>query len=733
MTQSNASPAKRIAVGGFLHESHSFAPLPTRYADFLHPGGFPPLSAGPALLDAVRTTSVALAGALEAADAAAVETVPLTWCFANPAGPVEDEAFERIAALLVAALADALDAGPLDGLYLDLHGAAVATSFPDAEGELLRRVRAVTGPALPLTVSLDPHANLTARMVAAVDAAVPYRTYPHVDMRAAGAGAMRLLLARIERGRPWARAFRQLDFWTPLPAQCTLVEPMAGVLAERARLAEAPALAELAFCFGFPYADFADCGMAVAAFADTAPTAAEAADALVAFLHAREPAFALSIPGAREAVANAIGIAAQSPGRPVVLADTQDNPGGGGHGDTTGLLRELVDQHAEGAVLALINDADSAAQCHRAGEGARLHLSLGGKSDNVPLDADATVLRLTDGAFTNTGPMGRGNPSRLGPCALIDIAGVRVVVVSRKTQAYDQALLRHFGIEPAECRILALKSSVHFRADFGPIAESRHRRRRPRPCGRRPGRAALPPRPSVRPHAAHGERMTAFCWFATFRTLPRPPSPEHLRATPGLQTLLLHTPSTTSDPYLHDGTPPPLVLQAYFPTLEAMEAALAPGGHLAALPDLTGGDATHQAMAVRTFPVPDPAIRTAPGQPHCTYLVAYEGEAESLNAWLTHYIASHPPIMARFPGIRAIEIFTRIDWIDALPWPRAAAMQRNKVVFDSPDALTAALNSPVRHEMREDFHRFPPFTGNNTHYPMLTRTLAEPAPGEARR
>ena len=146
----------RIAVGGFMHESHSFAPRPTRYEDFLKLGGFPPLVRGAPLFAAVRDTSVPIAGAIAAGAASGVDLVPLAWGFANPAGPVEDEAFERIAAMICAELSAALDAGPLDGLYLDLHGAAVTVSFPDMEGELLRRVRAIVGD-LPLTISLDPH------------------------------------------------------------------------------------------------------------------------------------------------------------------------------------------------------------------------------------------------------------------------------------------------------------------------------------------------------------------------------------------------------------------------------------------------------------------------------------------------------------------------------------------------------------------------------------------------
>lgn len=460
----------RIAIGGFQHESHSFAPRPTGWAEFLRPGGLPPFQRGAALAETLRPTSLPSAGAVSAAEEAGAEIAPLVWCFANPAGPVTAEAFERIAALLVASLSDALDKGPLDGVFLELHGAMVAEGFDDADGEVLRRVRAVVGPGVPVAASLDPHANMTAAMVALADVLVPYRTYPHIDMKAAGARAARLLVQRIRRGEPWAKSFRQVDFLIPLGSQCTLVPPMKDVLEERARLEDAEGVAELAFCFGFPYADFPDCGVAVAAFGEDAAAADRATAALAAWIEAREAEFAGGVLPAAEGVAQAIALA-RTASRPVVLADTQDNPGGGGHGDTTGLLAELVRQDARGAVLGLINDAEAAAACHAAGEGATLPLSLGGRSDGAPLAVAATVERLTDGRFTCTGPMARGNPAELGPCALIRVSpGVQVVVVSRKMQAYDQALFTHLGLRPAEQKILALKSSVHFRADFQPIA-----------------------------------------------------------------------------------------------------------------------------------------------------------------------------------------------------------------------------------------------------------------------
>jgi hypothetical protein len=198
-------------------------------------------------------------------------------------------------------------------------------------------------------------------------------------------------------------------------------------------------------------------------------------------------------------------------------------------------------------------------------------------------------------------------------------------------------------------------------------------------------------------------------------------------ATPGLSRALLHSPGTTSDPYLHDGPSPALALQLYFTDIAQLEAACAPAGHLQALsrvlPSLSGATSSQQAMLARRFPVPDANFRTIPGQAHATYLVSYQGQAEDLNAWLSYYIAHHPPIMAKFPGIRQIEICSRIDWCSLLPFARVDHMQRNKVVFDDAASLTAALNSEVRHEMRRDFIHFPPFTGANTHFPMHTKEV----------
>jgi uncharacterized protein (TIGR02118 family) len=225
------------------------------------------------------------------------------------------------------------------------------------------------------------------------------------------------------------------------------------------------------------------------------------------------------------------------------------------------------------------------------------------------------------------------------------------------------------------------------------------------------------------------------CLFLVFRPRNAGLSAEELEKVSGLvnglprlRKALIHTASAASDPYIKDGAPPDLVLQLYFPALTDLEAVTAHDSlkGLASrdrFPALADADIEQQIMLVRSFAVPDPNIAIANGGPYCTYLVAYEGEAQDMSAWLRHYLEKHTEHMARFPGIRELEVYTRLDAVSALPWRRSNCMQRNKVAFDSLEALTQALNSPVRHEMRADFKAFPPFTGPTSHYAMTTRLV----------
>lgn len=198
---------------------------------------------------------------------------------------------------------------------------------------------------------------------------------------------------------------------------------------------------------------------------------------------------------------------------------------------------------------------------------------------------------------------------------------------------------------------------------------------------------------------------------------------------PAVTRALLFLPAQARDFYTDDGASPRLALQLYYDTLEDLEAAIAVHG---AAQQLTAPDIwqslgpltiTHQAMYARRYPVLDETYRPDGDESPCSYLVHYPGQADNLPLWLDYYLDHHPQIMKFFPRIREIEIYTRVDWRDSLPWTRVEYIQRNRLIFDSAAALEAALNSPVRHEMRADFEKFPPFTGSNIHYPMFTESL----------
>lgn len=459
----------RIAIGGLHHETNSFAPQPATYERFVEADGWPPLSRGEEIFEHTAGANLAVAGFVEAARAGGHELVPLLWANACPSGPVTRDAFERLAQEMVVRLRAAL---PVDGLFLDLHGAMVTEHLEDGEGELLRRIRDCA-PELPIVCALDLHANVSEAMVRHADALLAYRTYPHVDLAETGARCLPLLEERLRGGRLCA-FHRKGRYLIPLPWQCTGIDPARALYALLAEL-EKRERVFLSLCLGFPAADTPCCGPSVLAYGRDPQAVARAGEELARALAEAEPHFAGRLWSPGEAVVYAL--TRWSRQGPVVLADTQDNPGGGGTSDTTGLLLELVRHRAEGAALALLCDAEAARAAHAAGEGAVLRgMPLGGRHGPrgvEPVIADWRVERLGDGRFVATGPMYAGNRCDIGPSALLRpeaAPGVAVLVSSRRLQAADRAIFRHLGLAPESCRLLVLKSSVHFRADFEPIA-----------------------------------------------------------------------------------------------------------------------------------------------------------------------------------------------------------------------------------------------------------------------
>jgi microcystin degradation protein MlrC len=455
-----------IAVGGFQHETNTFAPHRAGFADFIAADAWPGLTRGPALIEAVQGINLPIAGFIAEAQSGAHRISPLTWCSATPSGRVTQDAFERICRMLID---DVRSLSHIDAVYLDLHGAMVAEHIDDADGELLRRVRAAIGPNTPLIASLDFHANVSELMLHQASALVSYRTYPHVDMFATGERAMRLLY-RV-RNRPLMSALGRLPFLIPLTSQCTLAEPLASIMSAVAST-ERDAIHAANFAPGFAAADVAKCGPAVFVHAEDSKNAQRCTSELQELVCHREAQFALKVYAIADALACLDELSPND--RPVILADTQDNPGGGGTSDTTSLLRALLDTHHSSVLCGLIFDPVAAARAHAAGVGTQVELQLGGHAGpagETPLRGLFRVVALGDGNFTATGPFYRGARMTLGPMALVQLGNLYIAVSSRKQQAADQAMFRHLGAEPERFALLVLKSSVHFRADFGALAK----------------------------------------------------------------------------------------------------------------------------------------------------------------------------------------------------------------------------------------------------------------------
>ena len=457
-----------IAIAGFLHETNTFAPIKADWDDFLRAEGWPGLTRGEPILERFPSMNIGIGGFIDEARLMDWRLSPIVWAGAVPSAHVTERAFENMVAIII----DGLRGLPsFDAVYLDLHGAMVTEHLEDGEGELLRRVRAAIGDDIPVVASLDLHANTSELMLSEADGLVAYRTYPHVDMADTGRRAARFLYGILTLGKP-AKARRALPFLMPITGQCTMIQPMQGVFQRLAEIEQKrPGVRLLSFTPGFPPADIWNCGPVVTAYADSQADADAAVADLGEYILAHEAEFV-----ARMHTPDAAVIAAMQSNshKPFVLADVQDNCGGGATSDTTGLLAAMVRNRARDCVLGVLVDPEAATAAHRAGIGADIDIAVGGKlftGGDPPFRARFTVSGLSDGKFVCTGPFYKGVRADLGPCALLTVGGVSVVVSSNRMQAADKEMFRQIGVDPAKTRILGLKSSVHFRGDFTDIAE----------------------------------------------------------------------------------------------------------------------------------------------------------------------------------------------------------------------------------------------------------------------
>lgn len=461
----------RFVIALMRHETNTFSPLPTPLSSFCRgTGGNDGPVYGEAAIRATENTNSAAAAFMDLVREQGDEFVMPLLANSVPSGVVTRDAFEHMALTIVSAVRDGCDA-----VLLDLHGAMVADGYPDAEGELLRRIRAVA-PAVPIAVALDFHANFSATLIENATAIAGYCTYPHIDVYETGARAARTLMAALRGEVAPVLLWRRLPMLTHMLRQTPREQPMKDIM-DRAMAAEAKGEVLNASVFGgFPLADIPHVGLSVVIVADARHRAAGEAllDELCGMAWDRRADFIFPLEPMETSIAHAKTLDAG----PIVLVDHGDNCGAGGPTDEMSVLAEVLRQGLEDVVAGPFWDPQAVAQLVEAGEGADVTVAVGGKTDmpalglkGQPLTLTGRVWRITDGNYRVTGPMFTGMQLSLGRTAVLDIGGgVRVFVCEKPQEPFDAGLFTHAGIDLDRTRYILIKSRQHFRAGFEPIA-----------------------------------------------------------------------------------------------------------------------------------------------------------------------------------------------------------------------------------------------------------------------
>jgi len=450
----HSSPVKRVGIIGIFHESNTFIPEPTtldHYRNNL-------FLVGEEVRRHYGKAHHEISGFLQTLDQGGVEAVPVIFAHATPWGKVSDETLDFLWEVVVRKLEET---GPLDGILASPHGAGVNESRPDMDGWWLSELRKLVGPGVPVIATMDPHVNLSPRMVNAVDAAVAYRENPHLDQFERGAEAASLML-RTLRGeiRPVCKAaFPPLAI--NIERQYSGGEPILSVQRRLDEVRSLPGILSASLAFGFPYADVEDMGSAVVVVADgDARLAEKQADEVAAWLMEHKENFRGVLISPEEAIARV----AESP-KPVGLLDMGDNTGGGAPSDST-VLAHLLEKEGAHRALVVLADAESVQAAHAAGEGARVWLRLGGKlpqSPAPPLEVEVTVeSNSTDGNFVETQPRHGGKTGGdMGPTSVVRTdRGLTVLLTTRRCGPSSAQPVISRGLDPMDFDVIVIKG-VH--------------------------------------------------------------------------------------------------------------------------------------------------------------------------------------------------------------------------------------------------------------------------------
>jgi microcystin degradation protein MlrC len=462
--------APRIAVGGILHESNTFSQDRTDLNDFA--SGM--IRRGNEIEAEFAHSAHEVGGFIEGAQKFGLDLVPTIVASATPAGPVTGQALDALTAELIERIRQA---GRLDGLLLALHGAMVTESHPDGDAEVLRRLRKALGDELPIVVTHDAHANVAPEEIRLATALVIYKEVPHIDQRERGVQAASIMARIVKEGVRPVQAIEKPPLLYNILYHNTKRQPMLPLVDEARRLErENPKILAVSVPVGYQYADVPQMGPSVVVVTDGDPDLAQSeAKRLAGLMWEHRHVMKLDLPDAGEAVRRAM--AEQK--TPVVLVEMGDNIGGGSPGDSTFLLRQLVEQKAQGYVAA-IYDPEAVKAAVSAGIGGNFDFAVGGKTDKMhgePVRIRGKVKLLYDGEYVETAARHGGRRYLdQGLTAVIHAEGSTadlpnaVLLDSKRHTPFSLGQLTSAGIVPERQKILVVKAAVAFRAAYEPIA-----------------------------------------------------------------------------------------------------------------------------------------------------------------------------------------------------------------------------------------------------------------------
>lgn len=454
-----------VLIGSFMHEANTFS---TFKADLDHfKKSF--LLFDQEIVDRFQNTNTELGGFLKALGERDIKVIPSMATYPTPSGKVTKETFSYLKGELIRRIKSCKT---LDGVLLALHGCMVTEDSQDGEGNILEEIKGIVGNNVYIACSLDFHANVTAKMVRYANVLVGYETAPHVDMFETGKRAGEILISLIEKKFPTCTVMKKIPMLLHGDKMITSQEPLAALLKKVKATREKNRIVSTSIFAGFPLDDIKEVGASVVVSSTCDEELAEKEASFLGreFRDLREN-FLLTHLSIEEALDEAM----KTPGGPVVFSDPADNPSAGAAGDTTFILKALIERGIRNAALAVIRDPEAVAVAIKTGVGKKVTMEIGGKFDDVnsyPLKVTGVVKLISNGRYIYKGPMKTGLQANMGRTVVLKIEDIDVVLTENQVETFDPEVFRSNGVEPKDRKIVVLKDGLHFRAAYEPIAKA---------------------------------------------------------------------------------------------------------------------------------------------------------------------------------------------------------------------------------------------------------------------